>query len=200
MKTGSSRQWCWMAAVSVAAPLLLGAASVSAADARFASVNAQAGVAPILTLVCNDIDFGAWRVQVRDDSETEVDLDESDNTTLSQNTKGVSKSSVSSLTTAGKCVLTGSQVANGHKIGVTLLSSTNVSFEGSARNYLRRPSSDAPLKANFAAPIKVTVNAGQATFKVSGALTIPGKINMDHYGGYSSIAPIQVQVVDVALD
>ncbi len=179
--------------------LLLFCGGAGAQSPGAANVNALAGLMPVLQLVCTDVDFGVWRVQIRDSAQTStVELDDRDGTTLVGQAVGLSKANTTRQPVAGTCTVSGSQAGDGQKIGVSLLSVAAIDFGGSSDHELGRPVAAATIRANFAVPNKVAVIAGSASFKVWGTLSIPARIISENYGAYVSVAPVQVQVIDAA--
>ncbi len=180
--------------------LLLSCGGVGAQNAGAASVNALAGLMPVLQLVCTDVDFGVWRVQTRNNAQAStVDLDDQNGTTLGGQAEGLSKANSTRQPVAGTCTVSGSQAGSGQKIGVALLNVADVDFGGSSDHELGHPGAAATIRANFSVPNKVTVIAGSASFKVRGTLSIPARIIRENYGAYVSVAPVQVQVIDAVV-
>ncbi len=177
------------------------------ADAGSASVNAIAGLAPVVIVSCTDVNFGVWRIPNRTSGgATTVSLTVNGNTaaaattaTAAGNTTRVSLASGFVAPTAATCSVSGimNQLAT---VQTSIASNTGLGFTSSNHEGLDTPISLASLSANLAlggTGVYIDTN-GEGTFRVTGVLTIPTVINANHYGGYKTtgINAARVTVTD----
>ena len=176
--------------------VFLGASALNAAaDTISASVNALAGLSPVLSLTCDDVNFGVWRVPVRSTGgATTVTLTVDNNNasgsttaTLGTNTTGVAQASGYLAPDAAVCTVSGSNNPSS-TIQTAITNNTALQFGASQHNNLSNPNSVAALSADLAlggGGVAVDTN-GSGTFRVVGVLTIPETIDAVNYGGYAS--------------
>lgn len=171
------------------------AVPAQAQDTVTANVNAVAGISPVLSLTCNDVNFGVWRVPVRSSGgTTTVTLTVSANNssgsttaTSGGNTTGVALASGYNVPNAATCTVNGSNNAS-QTIRSAISSNTGLIFGSSNHNNLNNPSQVAALSADLTLGGTGVVigSTGSGTFRVTGVLTIPQAITADNYGGYST--------------
>jgi hypothetical protein len=164
-------------------------------DTVSATVNAKAGLSPVLSLTCSDVNFGVWRVPVRSaGGTTTISLDVSANTsagattpTVGGNTTNVAAASGYEVPEASICTVNGSNNVSS-TIQTTIANNTGLSFGPSTHNNLKNPNTAAALTADLALKgAGVAIGAtGSGTFRVIGVLTIPETIAEVNYGGYST--------------
>lgn len=164
-------------------------------DTVSSTVNAKAGLRPILSLFCTDVNFGVWRVPVRTAGGTSsITLSVSANNasgtttaTVGGNAQKVAKASGYDEPTASVCTVNGANTTSA-TIKTAITDNTNLTFGGSTHNNLKSPSATAALSANLAlAGEGVLINStGAGTFRVVGTLTLPEAISADNYGGYAT--------------
>ena len=167
----------------------------NANDTNSAPVGAIAGLSPVLSLTCTEVNFGVWRVPVRSSGgATTVTLTVSANNasgsttaTTGANTIDVALASGYEAPAAATCTVTGSNNAS-KTIQTAIADNTGLIFGSSTHNNLTRPVATAALTANLAlAGAGVVINsAGSGTFRVVGVLSIPETIVQDNYGGYAT--------------
>lgn len=160
-----------------------------------ASVNARAGLSPVLSVTCDAVNFGVWRVPIRTNGGiTTITLTVSANTaagvstgTPSGNTTNVSLDSRYLPPSAATCTVLGSRPINS-TLPTAITGNTNLSFIASNHESLPTPTTLAPLTADLAlAGTGVAVDAlGGGAFRVTGVLTIPEVIAAANYGGYQT--------------
>ncbi|MGL4857754.1 hypothetical protein [Plesiomonas sp.] len=155
-----------------------------------ATVNAYAGIAPVLTLTCTDLNFGVWKVAIGGRSNvTTITLAADANNTATSSDSGVALSKGYSPATAGACDLTGSLALDGTLADVVLSNNTNVEFIGQASTKfaagILKPAADAALRATVtASTLTPIITNGTGRFYLGGVLTIPNNLNKSNYGGY----------------
>jgi len=171
------------------------ATQANANDTVSATVNAKAGLSPVLSLTCSDVNFGVWRVPVRSTGgATTITLDVSLNTSagattpsVGGNTTNVAAASGYEVAEAAICSVNGSNNIS-KTIRTAITGNTGLSFGPSTHNNLKNPNTTASLSADLSLyEPGVAINAiGSGTFRVVGVLTIPETIAQIHYGGYST--------------
>lgn len=171
------------------------AVPAQAQDTVSANVNAVAGISPVLSLTCNDVNFGVWRVPVRSSGGTTaitltVSANNSSGSTTATsggNTTGVALASGYNVPNAATCTVNGSNNAS-QTIQSAISSNTGLKFGSSNHNNLNNPSQVAALTADLTLGGTGVVigSTGAGTFRVTGVLTIPQTIAADNYGGYST--------------
>jgi hypothetical protein len=184
----------------ISAAVALGAWAVfslpaQAADSATASVNAMAGLAPVLTLSCTDVNFGVWRVPVRSGGGVTtvtltVDANNGAGTTTATaagNTSSVSLSSEYLAPKAATCSVSGASVHTA-TIQTAIASNTGLTFGASTHESLATPGALAALSATLTlAGTGVVVDAnGAGSFRITGTLSIPAAISASNYGGYKT--------------
>jgi len=183
-----------LAAIGCAALLGLTGVNASANDTVSASVNALAGLSPVLSLACTDVNFGVWRVPVRSSGgTTSVTLTVSANTsggsttaTSGGNTTGVALASGYNVPNAGVCTVNGSNNPS-QTIQTGIDNNVALTFGASNHNNLNNPQQ---VVSGMAADLTlggagVAINTqGAGSFRVTGVLTIPEGIAETNYGGY----------------
>lgn len=171
------------------------AVPAQAQDTVSANVNAIAGISPVLSLTCNDVNFGVWRVPVRSSGGTTaitltVSANNSSGSTTATsggNTTGVALASGYNVPNAATCTVNGSNNAS-QTIQSAISNNTGLKFGSSNHNNLNNPSQLATLTADLTLGGTGVVigSTGAGTFRVTGVLTIPQTITADNYGGYST--------------
>ena len=159
------------------------------------SVNARAGLSPILSVTCDAVNFGVWRVPIRNSGgTTAITLTVSANDatgvssgTASGNTINVALDTGYLLPSAATCNVYGSRPV-GTTLTTAITGNTTLRFIASNHESLPTPSVMADLTANLAlAAPGVAVDAnGNGAFRVVGVLTIPQPIVAGNYGGYQT--------------
>lgn len=175
--------------------LLVCAGLAQAADTVTASVNARAGVSPVLSLTCNDVNFGVWRVPVRTGgSATTITLTVSANSaagattaTVGGQATWVSFASGYQVPDAALCTVAGA-TKHSATIQTAISDNTGLTFGASNHNNLNNPVQVASLSANLSlGGIGVAIDSnGAGTFRVVGVLSIPATITVNNYGGYKT--------------
>ncbi len=195
-----------LVAASLAASLLAAVpAHAQVADSVTTSVNALAGLSPVLSMTCDSVNFGVWRIPVRSTGgTTTITL-----TVSANNAAGVTTATPGGNTTgaglaagylpplAATCSVSGSNNLS-QTIRTIIGSATNLAFGPSAHNNLSVPSTLAAMRANLAlAGTGVAINGtGTGTFRVVGVLTVPQTIVSGNYGGYATEESAQVSASD----
>ncbi|MGL6001534.1 MAG: hypothetical protein ACRCZ4_05460 [Plesiomonas sp.] len=156
-----------------------------------ATVNAYAGIAPVLTLTCTDVNFGVWKVAAGSRSAaTTITLAADASNTATSSDSGVALSLKKySPASAGACDLNGSLAPDGTLADVVLSNNTNVEFIGQASTKfaagILKPAADAALRATItASTLTPVITNGTGRFYLGGVLTIPNNLNNSNYGGY----------------
>ena len=175
--------------------LVIFSVQAKAADSGTASVNATAGLAPVVIVSCTDVNFGVWRIPNRTTGgATTVTLTVSGNTagatttaTAGGNTTRVALASGYVAPTAATCAVSGimTQLST---VQTAISSNTGLGFTTSTQEGLDAPVTLAALSANLAlggTGVYIDTN-GEGAFRVTGVLTIPTVINANHYGGYKT--------------
>lgn len=169
-----------------------------------ASVNATAGLMPILELDCHGVDFGSWFVPVRSSGgETyitlTVDVNNSTGTTTGTPTGNTNLVSLESRypPKAGTCYITGSE---SHPLSLKASISNNLALTMGGLNLYGRPSPSvqALLLCDLALVdnARIPVIAGSGSFRVVGVLKIPETIIIGNHGGYQTQNHAYVTVTD----
>lgn len=184
----------------IATAIVMGSLAVlstqaQAADTVTASVNAKAGLSPVLSLTCDDVNFGVWRVPVRNSGgTTTVTLTVSANTaagsttaTSGGNNTNVALASGYQVPAAATCSVAGSNNP-AQTIQTAISNNTALSFGASNHNNLNNPAQVASLAADLTlGGTGVAISGtGDGTFRVTGVLTIPQAITVNNYGGYKT--------------
>lgn len=182
-------------AAALSTALLSGALQAHANDTVSANVNAVAGISPVLSLTCNNVNFGVWRVPVRSSGgSTTVTLSVSANNSAGAttaatggNTTGVAIASGYNVPNAATCTVNGSNNPS-QTIQTSIANNTGLIFGTSNHNNLSNPQQTASLSADLTlggAGVQIG-STGSGTFRVTGVLTIPQTIVAENYGGYST--------------
>ncbi len=171
------------------------ASQANANDTKTAPVGAIAGLSPVLSLTCTNVNFGVWRVPVRSSGgATTVTLTVSANNasgsttaTTGGNTTNVAAASGYEVPNAATCTVSGSNNAT-DTIQTAIADNTGLNFGISNHNNLTAPVATAALTADLAlGGTGVLINStGSGTFRVVGVLSIPETIVQDNYGGYAT--------------
>jgi len=179
-----------------------------AADFSSAYVQARAGLQPVLTLTCTDVDFSVWRVPVRTGiNPTTITLSVEANHAaawtswrMGGNAMFVSWASGHPVANAGTCVVTGSN-SPGQRIQVSISNNIDLALGGAARGGLNLPVDSGALRADLnLVEDSVEINAqGQGSFRIVGRLLIPAVIVRENYGGYSAMAVSSGNVATVTV-
>ncbi len=192
-------------AVLLAATTLAATPAHAAADSVVASVDATAGLSPVLSMTCDSVNFGVWRIPTRTTGgTTTITLTVSSNTaagtttaTPGGNTTGAGLAAGYLPPLAATCTVSGSNNLSS-TIQTSIAGATNLSFGPSAHNTLSVPAALASMRANLAlAGTGVVINgSGTGTFRVVGVLTVPETIVAANYGGYRTEDAAQVLASD----
>lgn len=178
---------------------------IALAETASDTVDANAGLQPVMELTCTDVSFGVWRVPVRTTGGTTViTLDAAANTvTPSVNTTQVAQSLNGAWAhNRGTCTLSGSSATESTSATVTYTANLAKAFTGAnaaATGFtnLDAPAVDATLTADITGPVNCTIDVnGECSFFLGGVLTIPEAIIADNYGGYRTSGPATVEVED----
>ncbi|MGL5757277.1 hypothetical protein [Plesiomonas sp.] len=167
-----------------------------------ATVNAYAGIAPVLTLTCTDLNFGVWKVSVGSRSAaTTITLAADSSGTATSSDSGVALAKGYSPAAAGACDISGSVAPDGTQALVSMSSNTNIEFVGQANtkfaSTIAKPTADADLRANVTASTTTPViSNGVSRFYLGGELTIPNNLSKSNYGGYVTKSQIRVVADD----
>jgi len=179
------------------------------ADQVSASVETTAGLAPVLTLTCTDVDFSVWRLPLRPDVNlpTTIGLSIAANkstsptvASLGGNTLFVAREASFTDVVAGTCTVHGSNNPN-QRIRVKINNNKNLVLAGTDRGKLTRPSQDAVVKADLELKedfVEID-SAGHGTFRVVGVMTVPTLISVDNYGGYTTTAVSAMNAAEVVV-
>ncbi len=192
-------------AVLLAASTLAATPAHAAADSVVASVDATAGLSPVLSMTCDSVNFGVWRIPTRSTGgTTTITLTVSSNTaagtttaTPGGNTTGAGLAAGYLPPLAATCTVSGSNNLSS-TIQTAITGATNLPFGPSAHNTLSVPATLASMRANLAlAGTGVAINgSGTGTFRVVGVLTVPETIVSGNYGGYRTEDAAQVLASD----
>jgi hypothetical protein len=194
--------------VSVVAATTLTAtpAQAQSANSVSSSVDALAGLSPTLSLGCDGVNFGVWRIPTRTTGGvTTITLTVSANTragvttaTAGGNTTGVGLAAGYTGPTAGGCTLAGSNNVS-KDVQSALAGASNMPFTGSTHNGLPLPTAPANLRATLSlAGTGISVNGlGIGEFRVVGVLTIPELIVAGNYGGYRTLDRAELLATDL---
>jgi hypothetical protein len=165
------------------------------ADTGTASVNAIAGLAPVITISCTDVNFGVWRIPSRSSGgATTITLTTATNTAAAAttaaatgNTTSVALASGFVAPTAATCSVSGIMNKSA-TVQTSIASNTGLTFATSNHESLAHPTALADLRANLSLEgTGVVIDAsGVGAFRVGGVLTIPNVIDASHYGGYKT--------------
>jgi hypothetical protein len=186
--------------------LALVSMQAQAVDSGSASVNATAGLAPVVIVSCTDVNFGVWRIPNRTSGGVTTITLTGGNTagstttaTAAGNTTRVSLASGYVAPTAATCSVSG--IMNQLTTVQTSIANNNyLGFTYSTHEGLDAPTTLAPMTADLSlagAGVYIDTN-GLGSFRVNGVLTIPQSINGNHYGGYKTngINAARVTVMD----
>lgn len=194
-----------MAAVLAATTLAAAPAQAQSADAVIASVDALAGLSPVLSMTCDSVNFGVWRIPTRTSGgTTTITLTVSANNstgvttaTPGGNTTGAGLAAGYTAPVAATCTVSGSNNLS-KTIQTSIAGATNLPFGPSAHNNLSTPATLATMTANLSlGGTGVVINGtGTGTFRVVGVLTVPQTIVTGNYGGYATLDAAQVLATD----
>lgn len=195
--------------------IAVGYVSNIAAETASDSVNVYAGLMPALELTCSDVHFGVWRVPVRTGGTATTialtagvftDSSYASLTAVTGNTSGVAQSVIFDEAQVGTCVATGSRTPTSTAGSATFsgdVSAISLSAITNSSEYtfgaINAPTSPDPLSLSYTlgiSPVAPLLNAGEATFAITGTLNIPADISVADYGGYKSDASITVTFTD----
>lgn len=183
----------------VAAHTLLFSSAVASGQTneQAAQINAVAGVAPILSVVCSDVDFGVWRIPVRDaPGQTKVTLAYSNSgspttiATLSEHVAEVAQASTFGQANVGTCTVSGSQHP-GQRIGVSILGTGELVLAPASKSRLPPAAQKAQgisVSLRLSEPTVLIGQDGRGVFTVVGDFMIPARIRSENHGGYSTQA------------
>lgn len=183
-------------AAAIAATMIGAPSAASAQDSREATVQARAGIVPVLNLVCTPVNFGVWRMPIRSTGgTTTVTLTVASGDQATALTTATATGNVASVALASgyqapdaaRCTVSGATKLN-QTIQTSIRDNTNLLFGASTHDNLMNPGTPASLLANLSlATTGVAIdNNGTGVFRVAGVLTLPQTIAQANYGGYST--------------
>ena len=178
-----------MVATAQAASTTIMVATAQAASTT-TTIDAYAGLVPVLTVVCAPVKFGVWKVPVRSTGGVTIVslLRSSDTATASNNTTDVAMSTTAAyLSARGKCDVSGSSATDGTFLLIGVPSTSNTMMSDTAAFILAPPAtaiSAMTYTLNGPGLNTIAVTGGAATFYIGGILRIPETIVVANYGGY----------------
>lgn len=177
--------------------------SSAIAETATDTIEVYAGLAPILTLECSNVNFGAWRVPPGERANlTKINMPtNSSNVTATVGDTSTADNDVSlsikyASPSLGECIATGSSA---YRDGLQ----TRGTVTRSAAGGLLSGTSNNPFAIGLNAPTGFSLqgfryvlefstlaplisSTGRATFRIGGTLTIPKTLVSDNYGAYQS--------------
>jgi hypothetical protein len=184
------------------AAAVLAASGAQAQQTASTTVNAVAGLAPVMTLTCTDVNFGVWTVPSGDRGGVttltmSVNAPDSATATETIAVSGVTTVAQIYPDTAGRCVVQGAwntltAAINGNS-GMAFGTSNHIVALGNVKvPTVTNSNVSANLTLSTTTP---SVNANsEAFFYVVGTLTIPNNLITGNYGGYRANTPATVSV------
>lgn len=186
-----------MAVVAVAALPLGIFVGQAAAETATDTIDVYAGLAPVMELSCTDVNFGVWRVPATDRIDVNtITLADDNGTTVggSGETAGIALSSNYEVPAAGICTVTGSAATDDTEGAASISATTGTMVTAGAAGgnpfatALAGPGTainnmDYTLAVSDSTPV---ITSGEASFKVTGVLTIPALVLSSNYGSYKS--------------
>lgn len=186
--------------------LLAAFATAALAEQVATQIDCYAGLTPVVQLQCDDINFGSWRVPrgLREGGTTtlELTIPETPPPGLSRMAQMILSYSQVILPEASRianiieaqyseCRLTGSHLNEGTVVSLTLTNKDNIVLRtASVLNLAAAKTVAAQMKANLRTNLSTaTIDAdGSAVWQIIGNLNIPDGLDVDNYGGFSSLS------------
>lgn len=178
------------------------ASGVQAQQIVSTSVNAVAGLAPVMALTCTDVNFGVWTVPAGDRGgvttlSMTVNSPDSSGAVESIVVGGVPTVAQIYPDTAGRCVVQGAW----NSLTAAISNNSGMAF-GTSNHIVALGSVKVPTVANTSmtanlvlSTLTPSVNASnEAFFYVVGDLTIPNNLIAANYGGYRANVSATVSV------
>jgi len=169
----------------------------AAAEEATDTVDVYAGLASVIELVCEDVNFGVWRVPTGDRTGTNTITLASDNTVTVGGT-GVGTIALSTDylgPQAGACTVSGSSAADDATGAASILvTSGAMATSGAAGGNQFAVSLAGPeAEGNMDYTLALTsatpaISSGAASFGITGVLTISASILNSNYGSYKGSA------------
>ena len=167
-----------------------------AVDTGTATVNATAGLAPVVVVSCTDVNFGVWRIPNRSSGgqTTVITLTTAANTagavttaTATGDTTSVALATGYLAPVAATCSVSGI-MNKAATVQTAISANTSLTFAPSTHESLADPTALAALSAELTlAGTGVAIDGnGSGAFRVTGVLTIPAAITGNNYGGYKT--------------
>jgi len=186
--------------------VFVGFAQAAFAEKVMTQIDCYAGLTPVVQLECDDISFGSWRVPrgLREGGTTTLEL-----TIPETPPPGLSRlpqiilnflqiilpeaSSIANIIEPqySECRLTGSHLNPGTSVTLTLTNNDNIALKAaSVLNLAAGRAVAAQMKANLRTnKSTATIDAdGSAVWQITGDFTIPDGLDVDNYGGFSSLS------------
>lgn len=189
-----------LAGVSMAVALPQQAGAESATDR---SVNAVAGLHPMIELNCTPVNLGVWRVPKRNAGGTTrimLDIDRAHlGAQISQNTAVARASGHPDWEPAfGVCTVTQSRALDQSSAVVTIQNNRLLKVVPDANAFTAVPAgrANSALRIDVYAPTLTRISNGTSTFLIGGGITIPEKIIDADYGAYRTATRPLVSVDD----
>ena len=176
----------------------------AAAETATDTVDVYAGLAPVMEMSCEDVNFGVWRVPTASRSGANtVTLSDAGATAVTGTgtSTNIALSSNWLAPQAGSCTVTGSTAVNG-TVGVVAISSATGSFVGNddsgfeAEGIAEAVTVVSGFTYELASTTPVGMVAGATSFTLHGTMEIPDSLIAANYGGYQSPS-ITVTYTDV---
>lgn len=190
---------------SVVVAMTLSSMPAQAQQVVTTSVNARAGLAPLVTVSCDPVNFGVWRIPPRSTGGvTEIGLTVAANNaaaattaTAIGNAVNVALASGYSAPSAGTCRISGATTVSS-TIRTAISGNTSLTMGGVAILSLNAPATAAALVANvgLGGTGAVIDASGSGSFRIEGTLTIPETVVAANFGGYQTNAAATVSVTD----
>ena len=178
----------------------------AAAETASDTVDVYAGLAPVLELACSDVNFGVWRVPTgaRGAVNTIALLAGSQTEVGGTGSGAIALSANYLAPQAGYCSVSGSTVADNAtgvaSIGLatgTMISSGAAAGGNIFAAALAGPDAVAAMSYTLAISVlEPVITSGQASFNVTGVLTIPAELVSDNYGAYKGSVSHTVSFAD----
>ena len=176
----------------------------AAAETAEDTVDVYAGLAPVMELSCEDVNFGVWRVPTGDRTGANtvtLSFDDSTAVTGTGTSTNIALSGNWLAPQAGSCTVTGSSAID-DTVGQVAISSATGSFVGnSGSGFEAEEIAEAvtPVAAFTYALVNTAPAAmadGATSFTLHGTMEIPDSLIAANYGGYQSPS-ITVEYEDV---
>lgn len=196
-----------IAAVALAALPFGLFANQAAAETANDTIDVYAGLAPVMVLTCNDVNFGVWRVPTgtRSGGETEIYVNAAGGVYIDgsvYNGGSIALSTNYNSPAAGYCNVSGSAADDGTVGQVSISNGGTGSFgtnggTGYAGEALAAPTT-ALSSFNYALDSTPpdAMSGGVTRFTVRGSMYIPNGLAVANYGGYMA-ADVTVSYEDV---